>query len=360
MNIVIIAEYLTYVGGGERVYTSWANMFFKMGHRVTILGFENASKVFFPIDKAIKVESLKLRKFKYYESVITRRISVLTSFGSDVRALSAYFEGKEYDIAISIGNYPSIILAKACFKGIKIGSEHTEFNSINPYLRYLRKKYYSRLNCLTVLTERDKSCFKNIFDNVFVMPNPLSEIPDEISNLDSEVIISIGSLSPQKNQKDLIKSFAIVTQKHPTWILKIYGEGPCYSELKSLIKKLNLIDKVFLCGRSENVFEVLKNASIFALSSKIEGFGLVIIEAMSCGLPCVSYDNEGPKSIISSNSGILVKQGDINCFSNSISKLIENKNLRSKLGENAIYASKSYHPQNIMILWKQIFQIYND
>ena len=145
---------------------------------------------------------------------------------------------------------------------------------------------------------------------------------------------------------------------HPDWTLKIYGDGPERESLLNMIEQLKLVDNVQLMGISRNVSRVLKDASFLVMSSIYEGFPLVIGEAMECGLPVVSYQCPcGPKDIISDGvDGFLVPVGNEQMMADRICTLIEDEELRRKMGASAKEKAKKYHIDNITKLWMNLFE----
>lgn len=219
---------------------------------------------------------------------------------------------------------------------------------------FIEKKF----DKIIVLTDEDKNLNWRGWSNVDVIPNPISFTCDEISSLSNKSVISLGRLVPQKNFSSLLRAFQIVRDVHPDWTLKIYGDGPERESLLNMIEQLKLVDNVQLMGISRNVSRVLKDASFLVVSSIYEGFSLVIVEAMECGLPVVSYQCPcGPKDIISDGvDGFLVPVGNEQMMADRICTLIEDEELRRKMGASAKEKAKKYHIDNITKLWMNLFE----
>ncbi len=152
-------------------------------------------------------------------------------------------------------------------------------------------------------------------------------------------------------------TWAIVIQKHPDWKLNLFGTGDY--EYYQNMANLKGINHSFTCHPPTSaIYEEYKNSSIFVLSSRHEGFGLVILEAMSVGLPVVAFAcPSGPKALISNDSdGILVENGNINKLADGICYLIENSDIRKKMGTNAILKAKEYPKDIIMKKWVDLFE----
>lgn len=212
---------------------------------------------------------------------------------------------------------------------------------------------------MVVLTKEDKERNWKNKKNISIIPNPLMPKINLISStLNQKKIITIGRFEEQKNISSLIRAFSIVVKVYPDWILEIYGEGSQRQQLSEQISNFQLEDNIKLMGISMEPEVKMKEASVFVLSSKFEGFGLVIIEAMACGVPVVSYDCPcGPKDIISNGiDGFLVPLGNEKKLAEKIIYLIEHPDFRRKMGVAAVDKSKKYTLDKIIPLWMSLFQ----
>ncbi|MGM9868305.1 MAG: glycosyltransferase [Sodaliphilus sp.] len=155
----------------------------------------------------------------------------------------------------------------------------------------------------------------------------------------------------------LIRAFAIVHLRFPDWTLHIVGDGEQKSRLQKIIIEENLTGCIRLEGRSADVAEWLLRSSIFALSSKMEGLPMVILEAMECGLPVVSCDcRYGPRDIIVDGyNGWLTPVGDENAFAEKLCAMIENESLRREMGKHAKETVQEYYPEALALRWMNLF-----
>ena len=169
----------------------------------------------------------------------------------------------------------------------------------------------------------------------------------------------MGRLEHVKYFSSLISAFKKVAQRHPDWTLKIYGDGSLKESLQSQINENGLQNNVFLMGFSNDMESALRQSSIFAFSSLVEGFALVIVEAMECGLPAVSYQCPcGPKDIITDGKdGFLVPVNDEQMLADKICDLIEDENLRRKMAADAKVRAQHYHVENIAKQWMELFNV---
>lgn len=358
-KICFLVEYLSYVGGGERAYTNLANMFIKYGHEVTILSLEEGNKSYYSLNPKIKIKSLNIRKREYYNEKY-RKLKDIFLLKKTIKKIEEELIKIKYDTIISIGCNMNLVLSICNVKNIKkIGTEHTGYNSVNKILKILRKKFYKNLNTLIVLTERDKIKYDKFLIKgiVKVIPNSLSFNLEEKAKLKNKKIINVGSLSFSKNQDLLIELFSkfLKTNADMEWILEIYGQGKLEQELKNKIKELGLENNVFLKGNVKNIELKLKEASIFCLTSRYEGFPMVLIEAMNCGLPCISFDcPTGPREMIKNEiTGFVIEENNYDEYVRKMILLAKNQDLRILQGEEAKNKSMNYTEDKIFKLWKK-------
>ena len=217
--------------------------------------------------------------------------------------------------------------------------------------------FSKRYDRIVVLTEEDKRINWHNNDRVIVLENPLRFSSISLSSLTKKKVISVGRLSPVKGFSQLIRAFKTVVDLYPDWELHIFGEGPERESLLDEIQSLGLQNSVSLHGPTKQVQEELTQASIYVCTSHFEGFGLSILEAMSCGLPIVSFDCPyGPRSLIDNGrSGFLVPLDDIQGLSKKICLLIEDANLRKTMGENAYNSTKKNNLDLVTSRWMDLF-----
>ncbi|MFP2994581.1 glycosyltransferase family 4 protein [Spongiivirga sp. MCCC 1A20706] len=232
--------------------------------------------------------------------------------------------------------------------------------------RSLIKKIYYRLNDyverkydhLVLLTIDEIPYYSS--NNTVVIPNALSNFPDRFSSLTTERAISAGRIAPVKGFERLIESWVTVNKKYPDWKLDIYGHGEqsYISKLQQLINGNQLENKITLCGSTSNLEEEMVNSSLYIMTSLTECFPMVLLESLAVGLPVVSFDcPNGPRNIISNNEdGILVTDGDVDEMAGVIIGIIDNKDLRKKMGKKARTNIKRLLPQHVMKQWLTLFQ----
>ena len=215
-----------------------------------------------------------------------------------------------------------------------------------------------RYDRIVVLPEEDRERYWKKNRKVTVIPDPLTRPAPVPSGSPSKSVLTAGRFVHQKNHASLIRAWKQVPAVHPDWSLTIYGEGGLRADLQTQIVGAGLAGSIRLAGYSDDLLSRLSEGAIFVLTSLYEGFGMVITEAMSCGLPVVSYACPcGPKDIISDGEdGFLVPVGDETHLSERICELIENEGLRKRMGAAALEKSRQYSLDRIIPMWMALFK----
>lgn len=219
-------------------------------------------------------------------------------------------------------------------------------------------KQLVRLEKFVVLTEEDAGYWDKLSNKV-VIPNPLTKYPSIKSDGKNKIVISVGRYDAQKGFDMLINAWAIVAPKHPDWTLRIFGPGN-NGKYQEQANNLGLNQFVECHGVSDQVYDEMAKASFYVLSSRYEGFGLVLIEAMAVGLPCVAFAcPAGPRDIVSDHKdGILVEKNNVHKLADAICYLIEHDKDRENYSRLAITKSECYRIENIMNKWLLLFGHY--
>lgn len=194
--------------------------------------------------------------------------------------------------------------------------------------------------------------------NGIVIPNPLWFKTTQFADLKSKKVIAVSRHSYEKGLDRMLQIWQRVVHKHPDWCLEIYGKTNENHEMLELANALNIDQSITFLEPVKNINVKYLEASMLVMTSRTEGFGMVLMEAMALGLPCVAYDCPiGPRSIIIDNeNGFLVEDGNIDSFVQKIELLIENENLKIKMGENAKNSVSKYNIETIMQQWKSLFE----
>jgi glycosyltransferase involved in cell wall biosynthesis len=264
---------------------------------------------------------------------------------------------------IVVGTRPAFNLLAAALAGpgtTTVAQEHMHLGAHRPRLAADVRRRYRSVEVVAVLTEADRRDYERALSGaparVVRMPNAVPRLGGGVSPLDGRIVMAAGRLNGQKGFDLLIAAFAQVAAEHPDWQLRIYGQGETHGLLRRLIAEHGLYDNAFLMGRSTRLGEEMMKASVFALSSRLEGFGIVVVEAMSKGLPVVSFDcPRGPGEIISDgHDGILVPPGDVDAFAAALRSVIEDAEMRRRLGEAALEKARVYDAEETGRRWQRL------
>ncbi len=377
MKIVYCINSIRTLGGVERVTVVKANALAEIpGNEVYIAVLDDKKGEYVHLPSA-KVKVVDLDAVFFPKGMPGSKVSYVLQIRKKSREyflkLSAFLHRLCPDVVVSVGHTEFYVLPKIKGPWKLVREQHLAsnyrrrlcrgeslFRHITALYGYLMDKhYYPKYDRIVTLTEDDRQKYWRHCSKVAVIPNPVSFICDKTAELTAKRIVSVGRLAPVKQFDVLIKAFYIVHQAHPDWTLEIVGDGELKQELLQLIHELSLDDSVSLLGRRSDVEQILLNSSIFAFSSSFEGFGLVLLEAMECGLPVVSTDCQyGPNEIVTEGvDGFLTPVGDIEYMAKVLCYLIENEDIRIEMGGvNAKLKASQYHPSALALRWTHFFR----
>jgi glycosyltransferase involved in cell wall biosynthesis len=296
---------------------------------------------------------LKIRKYRKTLEKLLHEIApdiIISTLGIDIDFLD-----KIRDKSIHLGelhfpgNYRHIMAKKMYTSFIPILVEKIRTG--------LLKTKCKKLARLIVLTKEEKMSWEDA-NNVEIIPNPLSGYPEKISTCTTKKAIAVGRLVYEKGFDHLIESWRIVHKKHPDWLLSIYGGGDQKGTLLNLINQCGLNTVIEIHDPVKDIHSQFLEHSVMLFPSRcLEALPMVLIEAMSCGLPLVAFDAPcGPKDIITSGeNGFLVPAGNIDQFAEKVCQLIESDELRQTMGNAARQMSFDYQVDKIMDQWIQLF-----
>lgn len=245
---------------------------------------------------------------------------------------------------------------------VKIAQEHRYHNNDKKYINTIKNKY-NNIDYLFALTKCLYNDYKEFLKNnkhtkVELVPNMLYEIPKCNSKLDKKNIITISRLDYGKKNDDIIKSFSKI--KESNWKLYIIGDGKEFNNLKKLINDLNLNNKVILTGykNKEEINKYMLDSSLFLMASITEGLPMVLLEAMSYGIPCIAYEvPSGVNDIIEDGrNGYIIKNRNEIEYIKRIEEVINDSKLRNNLGTNAKEKSKEFSKEKIVKIWENILK----
>lgn len=373
-KIVYCAPALYSAGGVERVVSLKASYFAETyGYDVTVIVTEGQGRVcFFPLSDKVRVINLQinfedlwhvsfikkiflyLKKQRQYKKLLTNHLMrlqpdfTITTLRREINFLTCIPDDsiKIGELHVNRANYRNF--SDRDSNVIKRSFAHVWMISLIRHLKQLDK--------MVVLTDRALNDWSEL-NNIVKIPDPLPIHTNERSTLEHKRIISIGRYDYDKGNDLLLQVWAKIEKQMQDWSLDIYGNGN-REPYESLIKQLNIdTSRCHLHGPTTDVLKEYRTCSLFVLPSRFEGFGLVLIEAMACGVPVVSFDCEnGPRSIISTGvNGFLIPPFDINVFAEKAILLMNDNDLRKKMGENAYKSATQYDIEKVGLQWKQLF-----
>ena len=356
MTIVYCIFSLAPAAGMQRVLTVKANYLADVaGHSVHVVTSGTQSgESHFPLSSRVRV----YKTGRAYRKELTKLLRVIrpditiSLYGPESRWLYKINDGSKKVIEFHFTRNHLVHLVR--------GLPHVRFRGLRlmyvRILQYLDERCAPHYDRLVLLTEADRRIWGEPA-NAVVIPNPLSFSSPVRSDLSARRILSVGRLIASKGFDLLIEAYRTISIKHPDWKLSIIGEGQDKQYLLNMIRHYGMEEQVEILPPTADITAEMLKSSIYALPSRYEGFGLVITEAMECGIPCVAFDCEcGPNEIISDGvDGILVAPENTVKFKQALLRLIESGELRSRLGDNARISARRFSPEKIMERWEALF-----
>lgn len=374
LKLVYITPALYMAGGVERVLTLKANYLAEhFGYDITIILTEGKDKpLFYPLSDKIRVINLNINFEELWHCSFIKKVFVyLKKQRQYKKLLTAELMRIHPDITISLLRREINFINEIHDGSKKIGELHVNRANYRNFkteeanwLKNLFARFWSRdlvshlkkLDKLVVLTEKDREAWVEL-DNVVSIPNPLSFVPSSVSRMTGKRVICVARYSHEKGIDLLLKAWKEVESQIDDWRLDVFGEGE-RSPYEQLIDNLG-IDSA-RCALNERTTDVEKeycNSSVFVLSSRFEGFGMVIVEAMACGLPVVAFDCPwGPQAIISDGEdGLLVENGNPSALAQGLIALIKDDGKRKAMSEAALRNVQRFQIEHIAQQWKKLF-----
>lgn len=356
LTLVISALVL---GGAERVMTVLAHEWAAAGRTVTLINFAGPAQVaFYALDPAVREIRLDLRRDSH-----NPLDGILANLGRIVRLRRAIRRSRP-DLVISFIDRTNVLtLAATIGSGVPvIVAEHTDprHGSSGRAWSALRLLLYRRAAAVLVLTHGALEAFPPVIRRrMVVMPNPAGrELEGRTpAALDQPTIVAIGRLSREKGYDQLIRAFARIAAGRPEWRVVIWGEGAERESLEALRSELGLADRVALPGITRQPLDELGAASILALPSRREGFPMVAVEALACGVPVVAFDcHSGPRELIRDGvDGRLIAADDVAGFADALAGLIDDPAERRRLGANGPQIVVPFAIERVLAAWEDLF-----
>ena len=378
-KIMYVFSELTIKGGTDKVISDKANYLSAHGYDVTIVTEAQMGRPpVFPLSSAVKLIDIGLDFNKQYtQSFFHRAYTYLHYIHLYKEKLRDIFEQEKPDIVITTMGRSLDFITKLKDGSIKIGEAHTTKHHLRSLhlmeergflYKWIAKKFRKRqienarkLSALVLLTPEDAKDWEGV-TKTFVIPNSLQSFPKEAAKLTNKKAIIVGRYNDAKGYEYLVETWKIVHQRHPDWIIDIYGSGELHDDVERWIKEANLQNVMVMHEPTSGIMQKYLESSLCVVSSRYEGFSMAIVEAMSCGVPCVSFDCPfGPRNIIrNGEDGFLVEYLNTQALADNICQLIEDENLRIQLGTNAKENIQRFSQDEIMGKWMVLFKSLTD
>lgn len=373
MKIIYCTHSTCNPGGMERVLLNKVTYLSQLpGWEVAVVTTDQHQRPpFYPFPEKVRMTDLGINYSEDNEKGAWKKITgYLRKRKEHKRKLTALLLKEKPDIVVSL--YPS---ESSFIPDIKDGSRKVlELH----YCKFFRLQYgrkgllgwidklrtrqdeqiVRRFDKFVVLTNEDRGYWGDL-PNIEVIPNAAMHVSDAYSDVMNKRVIAVGRLDYQKGFDRLIQAWELVqhTGKFTDWKLDIYGQGEWQEMLQQMIDKAELQNTVCLNRPTKQIGEEYVKSDMLVMSSNYEGFPMVMIEAMACGLPVVSFDYKcGPKDIIQTGiNGLLVPNGDIQALADAMMKVMEDEAYRKMLSQNARKVVDTYSEQAVMSQWIRLF-----
>lgn len=354
IKVLFLCGDLDNFGGTERVSSIIANELSILNYDVIMASITNGMHPFFALDNEIKVTSI---------SKSSRRI--LYQVPKIIYNIRKLVLKENIDIVIVVDTI-SVLFTIPALVGLKIkhiGWEHFNFNNnLGKKGRNISRQLAARYcDSIITLTERDKkywlqgTCHKS---QIIAIANPCPfPVQEHIEKENTKIVLAVGRLVSLKGFDMLLKAWVKVTRSAPDWKLQIVGDGQEKEKLNDFIIENNLTESVEISGSTDNVKKYYEEAEVFCLSSRFEGFPMVLLEALSFGLPVVSFDcDTGPAEILEGTGSVLVPSNDIDLFASALLDLINDKELRKTISVKSKIKAEKYQTSEVIKDWEKEFK----
>ncbi|KAB8195918.1 glycosyltransferase [Nonomuraea phyllanthi] len=363
------------MGGTIRTVVNQANAMAEAGHDVEIVStVRRRTKPQFDIDKRVRVSALVDQRDGVASDSLARKVwrrarGKIVPYGEFAAeyftervegAVMDYVSSLSDGILVTTRPALNLISARRGGKGvIRVAQEHMNLAAYHPAVREQIARHYGVFDAIAVLTETSRNEYHALLHDppIVRIPNAVHMGHREHSDQSNPVVIAAGRLVPQKGYDMLLDAFAKVSDRFPEWRLRIFGTGPSKDRLQQRLESHDLGDRMRLMGRSDRIHEELAQSSIYALSSRIEGLPMAMIEAMGHALALAAFDcPTGPADLLTpGKDGLLVPPRDVDALAEALARLMGDRELRLRLGAAAAETAHNYTPEVVMPMWEDLF-----
>lgn len=378
MRIVYIIDTLSTKGGAERIISEKMNyMATRYGYDVSIITcyqFPDSMQNCYYLSDKVKQINLCIPLHEQYRHPYPQRLLDRWGYIRQLRKkLHETVNSIKPDIIIGVGYVLADEVCRIKYHATKIIEAHEariftktfylhqDFSPLtNLYFKLSRERYLrtieKKADIIVTLTKEDATNWRKA-KRVEIISNFSNMSVSKLNNGDAKRVIAVGRLEWQKGYDRLVNIWKLVAPKHPDWQLDIYGEGTQLFDLTNAIKESN-ISNISIHPFTNNISQEYATSSICVLTSRYEGFSLVLLEALRHGVPCITFDCPyGPKELVVNNQcGYVIENGDIDKFAEKLSSLMNHTETRKQFGKAAITKAQSYQIDTIMNQWKHLFE----
>lgn len=374
MYIVYIYPEITIKGGADRVIVEKANYLAAHGYRVSIvtesqLGREPS----FPLHPSVRLIDIGLDFNQQYSQRSWKRVFLYFSLMAQYKhQLRKVLQAERPDVVISAMGRSIGIVNDMDDGSVKIAEVHSvkaNVRSLNQleqkgllfrwvawFMRRRIGRMVARLSALVLLSQRDADDWTEARRTV-VIPNSVPFVPPTVSRLENKQAIMVARYNDAKGYNYMVEAWSLVHQRHPDWVLNVYGSGELHDDVIRWIDEHGLTDTMILHEPTDQIMERYMESSMCVMSSRYEAFPMVLLEAMVCGVPSVAFDcPHGPRQIIrDGEDGLLVEYLNPQALADGICRLIEDEAFRRQLGTKARENVMRFSQSSVMQQWETLF-----